>query len=269
MSQISDPGPADLGLPEHERRRLIALVTNQRSAGVGRRVRLSSSQLAEFDALAARRLGGEPLQYLEGTVQFGQVVVGVDSRVLIPRPETEYLLELVSNRPAPTVVVDLCTGSGAIALALKQVFGTARVIGTDVSASALEVATTNGVANELVVEWYQGDLFEALPSEVAGEVDLLIANPPYIAEGDWTALPEDVQREPRIALVAGATGMEIAERVLTEVRRWLSPSGEAWVEVGEDQARHLADRFSARALKDQYGRDRFVRVDASATSLDS
>ena len=269
MSRIDDPGPADPRLPEHERRRLIALVTNQRSARIGRRVRLTPSQLADFDSLALRRIRGEPLQYLEGSVQFGQIEVGVDPRVLIPRPETEYLLELVGSRPAPPLVVDLCTGSGALALALKQVFPTARVIGTDSSAGALHVATANAAANELVVEWYQGDLFDALPQEVAGKIELLVANPPYIAEGDWSRLPEDVQREPRMALVAGPTGMEVAERVLGEVRRWLSPSGEAWVEVGEGHARHLADRFSAQALKDQYGRDRFVRVDAPAISLDS
>ena len=269
MSRNSDPEPSDLGIPEHERRRLIALVTGQRSAGIGRRVRLTRAQQAEFDSLAIRRLGGEPLQYLEGTVQFGRIEVGVDPRVLIPRPETEYLLELVANRLPPTVVVDLCTGSGAMALGLKQIFPTARVVGTDVSAGALDVATTNGVANGLVVEWYRGDLFDALPQEVAGKIELLIANPPYIAEGDWTGLPEDVQSEPRLALVAGPTGMEIAERVLGEVRHWLSPSGEAWVEVGEDQARHLADRFSAQVLKDQYGRDRFVRVDGPAVSSDS
>ena len=157
-------------------------------------------------------------------------------------------------------MVDLCTGSGALALALKKIFPTARVIGTDVSAGALEVARANGVANDLIVEWYQGDLLEALPQEVAGKIELLVANPPYIAEGDWIGLPKDVQREPRQALVAGPTGMEIAERVLVEVRRWLSPSGEAWVEVGEDQARHLADFFSAQVATDQYGRDRFVRV---------
>src|SRR5688572_18126188 len=108
MSRINEPGPVDPGLPEHERRRLIALVTG-RPAGIGGRVPLTDSQKAEFDSLALRRQQGEPLQYLEGTVQFGQIEVGVDSRVLIPRPETEYLLELVAHRRAPTVVVDLCT----------------------------------------------------------------------------------------------------------------------------------------------------------------
>lgn len=261
MSQINEPETAFPGLPEHERRRLIVLVTGRRPAEIGPGVPLTDPQKAEFDSLAVRRQQGEPLQYLEGTVQFGPIEIGVDSRVLIPRPETEYLLELVRNRRSPTVVVDLCTGSGALALALKQIFPSARVVGSDVSADALDVATKNGRANELMVEWHRGDLFEALPQELAGKIELLVANPPYVAEGDWTGLPEDVRREPRLALVAGPTGMEIAERVLSEVRRWLSPSGEAWVEVGEDQARDLADRFFAQVLKDQYGRDRYVRVD--------
>jgi release factor glutamine methyltransferase len=269
MSRINESEPADLALPEHERRRLIALVTGQRSAGSGRRVRLTASQQAEFDSLAVRRQHGEPLQYLEGTVQFGQVEIVVDSRVLIPRPETEYLLELVGNRRSPTVVVDLCTGSGALALALKQIFPNARVVGSDISADAIDVATINGLANGLSVEWYRGDLFAALPRELAGKIELLVANPPYVAEGDWTGLPDDVLREPRLALVAGTSGMEIAERLLRDVHRWLSPSGEAWVEVGEDQARDLADRFSAQVLKDQYGRDRYVRVDDPVIQSDS
>jgi release factor glutamine methyltransferase len=95
---------------------------------------------------------------------------------------------------------------------------------------------------------------------VAGKVDLLVANPPYVAEEEWRALPEDVQREPRIALVAGPNGTEVGEKVLSGVHRWLAPSGEAWVEVGEGQARRLAERFSAQVVLDQYGRDRFVLV---------
>ena len=90
----------------------------------------------------------------------------------------------------------------------------------------------------------------------------MFANPPYIAEGDWTGLPEDVKREPRQALVAGPTGMEIADKVLVGGSPLAGTAGEAWVEVGEDQARDVAKRFSAQVVLDQYGRDRFVRVDA-------
>lgn len=262
--KASDPPDSLRGasmLPPHERSRLLAVAAGQgRWTGMGERD-LTSDQQGRFDELVARRLSGEPLQYLEGTVAFGPLEILVDHRVLIPRPETEYLFELVSKGPVPGLVVDLCTGSGALALALKHRFPAARVIGTDLSQAALEVARANGVANDLAVELYAGDLFNAVPGEVAGMIDLLVSNPPYIAEGDWDGLPEDVRREPRQALVAGPTGMEIAEKVLAAARNWLAPSGQGWVEVGEGQARILAKQFAGHAVIDQYGRDRFVRVD--------
>jgi release factor glutamine methyltransferase len=251
----------DAALPGHERLRLVAIVTGRGRPDLRPQPALTTDQRHRLDDLVARRLNGEPLQYLEGSVAFGPIEVAVDERVLIPRPETEYLSELVGKGPAPNVVVDLCTGSGALALALKHRFPAARVIGTDLSEAAIEVAKGNGVVNDLAVEWLEGDLFNALPGEAQGQIDLLVSNPPYIAEGDWDGLPVDVRREPRQALVAGPTGMEIAKRVLAEVRAWLAPSGQGWVEVGEYQAQTLAREFSGQVVIDQYGRDRFVRVD--------
>lgn len=258
---LSDRSGGDATLPAHERLRLVAVVTGRGRDHLGGNPPLTPAQQRGFDDLVARRLNGEPLQYLEGTVAFGRVEVAVDPRVLIPRPETEYLFELVGMVPVPNLVVDICTGSGALALALKQKYPFARVIGTDLSEAAVKVAIANSLANDLAVEWYAGDLYEALPVQVAGLIDLLVSNPPYIAEGDWDGLPEDVRREPRLALVAGPTGMEVAERVLAAARDWLAPAGLAWVEVGEDQARTLAERFSGQVVMDQYGRDRFVRID--------
>ena len=255
------PGPQLL--PVHERLRLVAAVTGRGRAGLREDPTVTLLQQRRIDDLIARRLEGEPLQYLEGTVAFGPIEVAVDERVLIPRPETEYLFELVGDRPAPSLVVDLGTGSGAVALALKRTLPSARVIGTDLSEAALEVAEANGISSELSVEWLAGDLFDVLPVELAGRIDLLVSNPPYVAEGAWGGLPEDVRREPRLALVAGPTGMEVAEKILTGVRRWLAPTGEAWLEVGEDQAQILAERFSAQVVIDQYGRDRYLRVDGS------
>ena len=263
MTSGTRPEPAVAGLPAHERWRLLAVVTGQNLPEGRREGSLTAAQQAEFESLANRRLQGEPLQYLEGTVVFGPIEVAVDERVLIPRPETEYLFELVSKRPAPSLVVDLGTGSGALALALRRIFPSARVIGTDLSGASLEVAQANGVANGLPVEWLEGDLFDVLPVELAGRIDLLVANPPYIAEDDWVGLPDDVRREPRLALVAGPTGTEVAEKILGGVRPWLAPTGEAWIEVGEDQAQALARRFLAQVVVDQYGRDRFLRVDTS------
>ena len=265
MPESPDPSVSlrgDSVLPTHERFRLLVAVAGRgRGNGMGEPA-LNSDQQRRFDELVARRLSGEPLQYLEGTITFGPLeMMMVDRRVLIPRPETEYLFELVAEGPVPNLVVDLCTGSGALALALKHRFPASRVIGTDVSDAALEVARANGVVNDLAVEWYAGDLFDAVPGQVAGMIDLLVSNPPYIAEGDWDGLPEDVRREPRQALVAGPTGMEIAGKVLAVARSWLAPSGQGWVEVGEDQAQILAKQFAGQVVIDQYGRDRFVRVD--------
>lgn len=226
-------------LPDHEVRRLRTIAADQ----------------AQFEALVRARQAGQPLQYLEGSVQFGPVEVSVDSRVLIPRPETEYMFDLAAKATvAPRVIVDMCTGSGALALALKHVFPSARVIGTDNSAAALSMAQSNGSG----VEWLQGDLFSALSEDLQREIDLLVANPPYVAAGEWEALPTDVQREPVEALVAGPKGTEVVERILTGLGIWMSPGGQAWVEIGESQG-WLGQRFGIEVVKDQYGVDRFLR----------
>ena len=225
-------------LPQHEYRRLAAAAGDR--------------SLAD---LVKRRIAGEPLQYLEGTVQFGPLTLTVDRRVLIPRPETEHLAsELVGRMQPPGVVVDLCTGSGALALFLKHAWPESRVFGTDNSSAALEVARANGSG----IEWLQGDLFAALPAELLGKVDLLVANPPYIAEREWDTLPGDVRHEPRIALVAGPLGTEVIERILTELPDWISPGGEAWIEIGETHG-WLASNYPVQVVQDQYGVDRYLQ----------
>ncbi|CAN5749191.1 putative protein N(5)-glutamine methyltransferase [soil metagenome] len=220
-----------------------------------RRLRAIASNEGVLLALVEARLAGEPLQYLEGNVQFGPVEVLVDRRVLIPRPETENLFDLVSKAAvAPEVIVDLCTGSGALALAFKTVFPTARVIGADISPDALAVARSNGSE----VEWLEGDLFFALGPDLRGEIDLLVANPPYVSEAEWDILPADVKREPRSALVAGPAGTEMVERILGELDSWLAPGGEAWIEIGEKQG-WLAGEYPVEVVEDQYGVDRYLR----------
>ncbi|MGI8518397.1 MAG: N5-glutamine methyltransferase family protein [Acidimicrobiia bacterium] len=220
-----------------------------------RRLRAIASDEGHFLALIEARLAGEPLQYLEGNVQFGPVEVLVDRRVLIPRPETEHLFDLVSKSVVgPSLIVDLCTGSGPLALALKAVFPTARVIGADISPDALEVARSNGSG----VEWLEGDLFSALGPDVRGEIDLLVANPPYVSEAEWDSLPADVKREPRSALVAGPAGTELVQRILGELDSWLAPSGEAWIEIGEKQG-WMAGEYPVELIQDQYGVDRYLR----------
>lgn len=234
-------------IPDHERRRLQAVAADP----------------AKLAALVRRRLSGEPLQYLEGTAAFGPFELVVDPRVLVPRPETEGLWEiartLVDQR---NVIVDLCTGSGALAIALASSFPDARVIGTDISGSALEVARINGAAHAPGVEWAQGDLFDALDPSLAGSVDLVVANPPYVATSEWGRLPIDVRHEPRVALVSGPTGLEVLRRIATESPAWLAAGGMIACEIGESQAGEVSEMFSGfasvRVLPDVAGRDRYL-----------
>lgn len=262
MTDGQDRKPAaDLApLPHHELNRLLAVAIGRSLTEAKGSLVLTPAQQERFDALVSRRLGGEPLQYLEGTVPFAGVELKVDERVLIPRPETEYLVELVTAMGGrPWVVVDLCTGSGAVALALKRLWPETRVIGTDISSSALELAIENGRRNHLEVEWLVGDLFDPLPRDLLGNVGVLVANPPYVPERDWEALPADVRREPRHALIAGPRGTEIIEAILDDVGQWLDLGGVAWIEVGDGQAGTLAKTYSVETVNDQYGMPRYLR----------
>lgn len=235
-----------MSLPAHELKRLRAV----------------SDTDAELSALVERRLAGEPLQYLEGTAAFGPLDLLVDARVLIPRPETEQLWELATGLvESPEVVVDLCTGSGALAIALGRTFPDAKVVATDLSPEALDVARSNGAAHDAEVQWCVGDLFAALPSELKGHVDLLVSNPPYVAEHEYEMLPADVRREPRLALVSGPTGLEVLERIASEIGIWLSDRGRFALEIGETQGTAALDLFAVfepEVHRDLTGRNRFV-----------
>ncbi len=210
----------------------------------------TDEQMERYRSLVERRLAGEPLQYLEGTIPFGPVELRVDRRALIPRPETEYLWEqasMVLESVGPgTRIVDLCTGSGALALALKARFPEARVIGTDISPDALRLASENADLNVLDVGFREGDLFAALPGEWRGRVDLVVTNPPYVSAGEYEGLDDEIRLfEPRGALVAGPRGDEVLERIADEIYWWLSTGGWLFCEIGETQAERARELFGA------------------------
>ncbi|MGH8946492.1 MAG: peptide chain release factor N(5)-glutamine methyltransferase [Acidimicrobiia bacterium] len=215
-----------------------------------------------LEELVARREAGEPLQYIEGTAPFGPLEVIVDERVLIPRPETEGLYELAARVVRnPKVIVDLCTGSGALALALKQRFPAANVFATDISADALAVAEANREHTGLDIVLGQGDLFDPLPERLIGEIDLIVANPPYVAESQFASLPVDVRREPKQALVAGPTGLEVIQRIGDVASKWLRPGGVLVCEIGERQgvsASSSVRDLSSVIRQDLSGRDRYL-----------
>lgn len=249
-------------LPGHEAKRLLAMVTGRSIVDVGLSVSLDDVQVARFTDLELRRLAGEPLQYIEGSVPFGPVTIAVDERVLIPRPETEELFTMVRDLvDEPRVIVDLCTGSGNLAVALAATFPGATVYGTDVSADALVVATANAETNGVSVSYHLGDLFDPLPAEIEGSIDLLVANPPYVAESELERLSTDVRHEPKVALVSGPRGDETVTRIAAGARQWLAPGGVVACEVSEFHAQSIVPMFAAldgEIHADMFGKDRFV-----------
>lgn len=233
-------------IPEHELSRLEAVASADQP----------------LEKLIERRKNGEPLQYIEGSAAFGPLELRVDDRVLVPRPETEGLFDIASRMVRhPEVILDLCTGSGALALALKNEFPGASVFATDVSEDAIDVALTNRHATRLDIYLAVGDLFDPLPASLLGEVDLVVANPPYVSDVDFLTLPEDVQREPKVALVSGPTGLEVIQRIGASAAEWLRPGGVVICEIGESQGVSASSCFTdlpAVVRQDMAGRDRYV-----------
>jgi release factor glutamine methyltransferase len=177
----------------------------------------------------------------------------VDSNVLVPRSDTETVIEVSvatrADKTAPCRVLDLCTGSGAIALALAKELSGAQVIATDVSAEAVAIATKNAARNGMSerVEVRRGDLF----APVAGEVfDLIASNPPYIATSVIATLSAEVKREPVLALDGGADGMAFYDRICAQAMAHLAPGGALVVEHGYDQAAAVRERFVRAGFAD-------------------
>jgi len=240
---------------------------------------LTSRELDDFRPLLKRRAKREPLQYVLGRQAFRTLELEVGPGVLIPRPETEQLVEAVLTRvrarPAdgvPSVGLDLGTGSGAIALALLAEGPFDRFVGTDVSAAALAVAARNrdalGMGERLDLR--AGGLFEPV---AAGERFVaIVSNPPYVAEGDRGGLaPEIVDWEPQEALFGGSDGLAVIRAIVAGAGAHLQPGGLLALEVGLGQARDVAALVQARGgfedvkiLKDLAGKERIVTALASA-----
>jgi release factor glutamine methyltransferase len=214
---------------------------------------LAEAELAGYRGLIKRRLGGEPVAYLIGEHEFWGLPLFVDPHVLVPRPDTETVVEVVvkarGDKAAACRVLDLCTGSGAIALALAKELPAAHVIATDVSAEAVAIATKNVERNAMAarVEVRQGDLF----APVAGEVfDLIASNPPYIQTAVIATLSAEVKREPVLALDGGADGMVFYDRICRDAMTYLAPGGALVVEHGYDQADAVRVRFERAGFTD-------------------
>jgi release factor glutamine methyltransferase len=224
-----------------------------------------------FHQMLDRRAGGEPLQYVVGRWAFRTLELYVDRRVLVPRPETEVLAGQAldeCDRLGARLAVDLGTGSGAVALALAAERTGLAVWGTDVSEEALAVARANlaGLGRAATrVRLAAGEWFAALPDDLRGQVDVLVSNPPYVAEHEVPDLPDDVREwEPRQALVSGPTGMEDIEHIVAEAPVWLARPGSLLIELAPHQADPAAKLARAAGFPavtvwpDLTGRDRIL-----------
>jgi len=231
---------------------------------------LDSIQIGRLREFLDRRSRGEPLQHILGTVEFRNVTLKIDRRALIPRPETEGLvdigLEMIRALDHPGIL-DIGTGCGAIALSLIQEHSGARAVGVDISAEALELAAENGEALGLSrrVIWISVDLFSAdFSAQFEDRFDLIISNPPYVAENEYRQLPAEIRNyEPPVALLAGREGLD-AIRSLAEIGKDLLGDQKCLIcEIGERQSDSSIQIFSgagwdAHVRKDLSGKPRYL-----------
>ncbi len=192
---------------------------------------LGEPELAAFRELVRRRAAGEPTAYLVGGKEFFGRRFRVDSRVLVPRPETEIVAEAALAALSPGgAALDLCTGSGVLAVTLALERG-ARVVATDLSEDALAVARENARLLGAQVDLRAGDLWETVAAEE--RFDVVVSNPPYVPSGEIETLPPEVRREPRLAIDGGPDGLAVLRRIVSGATRHLRPGGTLVLEMHE------------------------------------
>jgi release factor glutamine methyltransferase len=231
---------------------------------------MSEADVEAYELALGRRLAGEPTAYITGTREFYGLDFRVTPAVLIPRPETEMLVEAVVDRSRRTErlrIADIGTGSGAIAVSLAKALPQATLYATDLSAGALAVARDNAAANcvEQRISFRRGDLLEPLDARV----DVIAANLPYVTENDWRALPREIRKhEPRLALASGVDGLDAIRALLLQAPRYLERGGAIFLEfgIGQDEAIQASARehfpsASIETRRDFAGIPRLLVVD--------
>jgi len=210
---------------------------------------LAAETEAFFLRLVEKRRRGAPLSYLTGTREFWSIPLRVSPSVLIPRPETEVLVEKVlelASRERETIL-DVGTGSGNIAIALSKELPRARILASDVSLRALAVARRNASLQKVrQVEFVRSNLFSAFRGSGV-RFDFVVSNPPYVSKRDWDALPAEIRDfEPRRALLAGESGLEVIRRLVGQAGRFLRPGGYLIFEIGDGQRDEVLGLFGKR-----------------------
>ncbi len=236
--------------------------------------RLDAQKAFRFDSLIARRLQREPVAYITGKQEFWSLDFAVTPDVLIPRPDSERLVEVALLRAAksrsstPLKIADLCTGSGAVAVSLATELPSAQFYATDISPAALQIARANAAVHQVAprVRFFAGDLFDAFAKQAAVRCDLIVSNPPYVRRADIATLAPEVSRwEPCIALDGGADGLDFYRRIYALAPDYLAGHGALLLEIGADMAAQVSAVCAATGryreleiVQDYAGQDRVV-----------
>lgn len=260
---------------------VLDITREQLVSGSG--IPLTEEQVRRYEAVLRRRLEREPVAYIVGRQEFWSLDFHVTADVLIPRPETERLVEIArtlaadSNTRAPFRILDVGTGSGAVAISLAKELPLAKVWAADISTAALAIARGNAARNGQLekINFLCGDLFAPVKNE-AGKFALIVSNPPYVRRNEIAALaPEISHWEPRLALDGGADGLDFYRRIAAQASYYLALHGAVVLEIGSDMGEAVAKLFdadgryeSAKIYQDYAGRDRVVVAQKLRQSTD-
>ena len=248
------------GIDESDAEWLVSITSGIKRSELNGDVKLKSSEIDKINELAKERLTGRPLCYVLGNCDFYGYEVDVDERVLIPRPETEELVEhTLKSIDGSKTVLDLCTGSGAIALVVAKKSG-AKVTASDVSSDALKVAESNFKKFDADVKTVLSDLYAGLSEKF----DVIISNPPYIKTDDIARLDKEVKDfEPKLALDGGEDGLDFYRKIISGAKEHLNEKGVIYLEIGAEQGKEVAELFgeeySVEVIKDVSGKDRIIK----------
>ncbi len=237
---------------------------------------IDDADICKYKELIYKRASHVPLQYITGRVEFMSLDFIVDERVLIPRPETEILVETILDKVQDNIlpdkgviIMEIGTGSGNIVVSLAKNLNNAEIYTNDISQEALLVAETNVQRHDVAdkVHLLHGDFFDAFSNSVEKEhIDFIVSNPPYVSESEWNELePEVREHEPRQALVGGEDGLHYYRRIINDAADWLRPGGFLVIEIGETQANAISKLIDdeehyerAERIKDLQGKERII-----------
>lgn len=222
---------------------------------------LSNDQLDKYNQVKTKYFQGMPLQYAIGKWNFYGYDFIVDSNVLIPRPETEILVEeILKQSKEGSKILDIGTGSGAIAISLKKEKETLHITASDISLDSLNIAIKNAKEIDAEIKFIHSDLFE----NIYDKFDIVVSNPPYLTEEEYLHVDKLLYNEPKLALVGGELGYEIYERIIEDAKTYLEKNGKLFFEIGYTQANKISELLSKngynniKVIKDYSGLDRIV-----------